>query len=147
MLNRVMECENRILQDRKMLNSLMEEYQAGNTSEIIRLKMEELQHEVNYMNRQIEVLRKEYSAQVPYQSQQNAEQAMGHRQEMNPRTEISYQQTTNVNQTAVYRQEPNLRTEIPYQQMPNVNQAVAETTGLYGLLIAMLLLFVKPLMP
>ena len=28
-----------------------------------------------------------------------------------------------------------------------LGQAVAETTGLYGLLIAMLLLFVKPLMP
>ena len=30
---------------------------------------------------------------------------------------------------------------------PGVGQAVAETTGLYGLLIAMLLLFVKPLLP
>ena len=28
-----------------------------------------------------------------------------------------------------------------------LGQAVAETTGLYGLLIAILLLFVKPLMP
>ena len=28
-----------------------------------------------------------------------------------------------------------------------LGQAVAETTGLYGLLIAMLLLFVKPLLP
>ncbi|MFI3236570.1 MAG: ATP synthase F0 subunit C [Lachnospiraceae bacterium] len=28
-----------------------------------------------------------------------------------------------------------------------LGQAVAETTGLYGLLVAMLLLFVKPLMP
>lgn len=28
---------------------------------------------------------------------------------------------------------------------PGIGQAVAETTGLYGLLIAMLLLFVKPL--
>ena len=30
---------------------------------------------------------------------------------------------------------------------PGIGQAVAETTGLYGLLIAMLLLFVKPLLP
>ena len=30
---------------------------------------------------------------------------------------------------------------------PGVGQAVAETTGLYGLLVAMLLLFVKPLVP
>ncbi len=40
---------------------------------------------------------------------------------------------------------PGARSEITSTML--LGQAVAETTGLYGLLVAMLLLFVKPLMP
>ena len=40
---------------------------------------------------------------------------------------------------------PGARSEI--MSIMLLGQAVAETTGLYGLLIAMLLLFVKPLVP
>ena len=43
---------------------------------------------------------------------------------------------------AVYEQ---FNWPIYYHLSPLLGQAVAETTGLYGLLIAMLLLFVKPL--
>ena len=40
---------------------------------------------------------------------------------------------------------PGAKSEITSTML--LGQAVAETTGLYGLLIAMLLLFVKPLLP
>lgn len=40
---------------------------------------------------------------------------------------------------------PGAKTEITTTML--MGQAVAETTGLYGLLIAMMLLFVKPLLP
>ena len=64
MLNRIIECENRLLRDRQLLNELTQEYQTGNTSEMVRLKIDELQREVNYMNQQLEILRREYNSRL-----------------------------------------------------------------------------------
>ena len=61
MINKIIECENRLLQDRKMLNDLLQEYQEGNRSEIIQMKIDALQREIDYMNQQIGVLRMEYN--------------------------------------------------------------------------------------
>lgn len=74
MINKIIECENRLLQDRKMLNDLLLEYETGNRSEMIRLKIEALQLETNSMNQQIGALRMEYyrymQGQAPVPPQQ-----------------------------------------------------------------------------
>ena len=59
-IKQLIECENRLLKDRKLINELMEECQAGNISGIIEIKIENLQREVGYMNRQLALIRQEY---------------------------------------------------------------------------------------
>ena len=111
MLNKIIECENRLMQDRKLLNNLLAEYHAGNQSEMLRLKMEELQHEVNYMNQQIAILRSEYAR----------------REHMaNPNVAILHQQTAKPNVAIPYQQRLNPNAAMP---MPPVNPAPAHFYG------------------
>ena len=50
-----------------------------------------------------------------------------------------------LNKAAAVGRNPGAKSDVTSTML--LGQAVAETTGLYGLLVAMLLLFVKPLVP
>lgn len=57
MLDKVIAYENRLLQDRKLLNDLIAECSAGNTDAMVRMKIEELQREIDFMAKQTAILR------------------------------------------------------------------------------------------
>lgn len=77
MLDKVIAYENRLLQDRKLLNDLIAECSAGNTDAMVRMKIEELQRDIDFMAKQTAMLRN--AAQTGYAAQtaaQNAPQMM-----------------------------------------------------------------------
>lgn len=117
MLNRIIECENRLLRDRQLLNELTQEYQTGNTSEMVRLKIDELQREVNYMNQQLEILRREYNSKLQMPQTQSANQLQ----------QPVYSATANQSQQPVYSatvmQSQRPQNSVPQMQQENVQTA------------------------
>lgn len=69
MLMKIIECENRIIQERKLLNDLLEQCQTEGSSELIKMKMDELQAELVFMSRQLELMKKEYVPEVQRQQE------------------------------------------------------------------------------
>lgn len=70
MLDKVIEYENRLLQDRKLLNDLIAEYSAGNTDAMVGMKIEEAQRDIDYMTKQTAMLRNAVqAAQTGYAQQ------------------------------------------------------------------------------
>lgn len=57
MINKIIAFENQLLQDRKALNELITECAAGNNDELARLKIEEMQREIDVMAKQVAALK------------------------------------------------------------------------------------------
>lgn len=62
--NRITAYEERLMQDRKILNDLAKEIQPETAGKMTQLRMEQLQRELDYMNQQLGMLKEEY-ARVP----------------------------------------------------------------------------------
>lgn len=57
MINKIITFENQLLQDRKALNDLITECASQNTDELARIKIEEMQREIDVMGKQVAALR------------------------------------------------------------------------------------------
>lgn len=76
MLDRLIECENRLLREQKNVNDLLAEFGSGNGGdELTRIKIEEMQKEIDLLGRQLAVMRDAVqmtqgnAAQMPPQQQ------------------------------------------------------------------------------
>lgn len=57
MLDRLVECENRLLKEQKNANDLLMELETGKADELTRMKIEEIQREIDLLGRQLAVMR------------------------------------------------------------------------------------------
>ncbi len=66
--NKITAYEDRLIQDRKLLNNLIEEVQSKDATRMTQMRIEQMQRELAYMNQQL-ILLKEENARVPQMQQ------------------------------------------------------------------------------
>ena len=81
-LNRILEYEKRLIQDRQQLMELMSEAPEDN-EELVRYKLECFQKEIAFMNRQVELLKEEARTQQVARNTQAVENTKVDRQVQN----------------------------------------------------------------
>lgn len=134
MLDRLVECENRLLEEQKNANDLLMELEIGNADELTRMKIEEIQRKIDLLGRQLAVMRdavqqvqeKQVQMSQPTIQQQQMGTLPQQQYQGHPQPQMGVQQPGQQFQTLPWMQQP--RQGQQFQTMQQAQAVQWQTT-------------------